>query len=208
MEETIGKSRSCYVWVFLYPFLAVLIVLRFIVAEIPMISAKQPLYTDIRSPLLEVGHRLRINVHWDDKREQTMSLAYPVVVSTLPFKDVSARSLADLAPPSLSWTRNLTIATDDDQTMEDVHHDHELPSYSRLIPTSTTPYSSFTAPAVPVSSTPRPTTPHLTLPSPPSIPNTNNAAIEENIGRAIRSVRSIMTQDTQGVGIALAKMFP
>lgn len=206
MEESIGKFRSSYVGSPLSIFGSANCSPFDLVAEIPMITPKEPLFTDIRSPLLEVGHRLRINIHWDDKKEQTMSLAYPVVVSTLPFKDVSARSLADLAPPSLSWTRSLATATQDDQTMEDVHHD--LPSYSRLIPTSTTPYSSTTTPAVSANPSPQPTLPNPTSLSSPSIPYATTAPIEENIGRAIRSVRSIMTQDTHGVGIALAKMFP
>lgn len=180
-----------------------------LVAEIPTTSPKTPLYTDVRSPLVEVCHRLRVNVHWVDRKEQTMSMAYPIIVSTLPFKDVSARALADLAPPSILWTRGLTVTTDDEHAIEDVRHDSELPSYCRLIPTST-PY----VPSVsPFHSSPPPPAfndinPPTAMPVTTPLPLPNSNPLEEGVTRALRSVRSIMTQEPQGAGVALAKMFP
>ncbi|KAI8583947.1 hypothetical protein K450DRAFT_64391 [Umbelopsis ramanniana AG] len=185
-----------------------------IVAEIQTTSPKTPLFTDVRSPLIEVCHRLRVNIHWVDRKEQTMSLAYPVVVSTLPFKDVSARALADLAPPTILWTRAAVGSDGDEVVIEDVRHDNELPSYGNLIPTSRPSINtSFNTSAIASSDSSNDASPPST---PQSISSANsnlsitpgNNSLEDNVVRAMRSVRSIMTHDSQGVGLALAKLFP
>ncbi|KAH8551887.1 hypothetical protein BGW37DRAFT_492792 [Umbelopsis sp. PMI_123] len=193
-----------------------------IVAEIETMSPKTPLFTDVKSPLIEVCHRLRINIHWVDKKEQTMSLAYPLVVSTLPFKDVSARALADLAPPTILWTHAAIGSEGDEHVIEDVRHDNELPSYGRLIPTSrpsaTSPLNIVALPSsestnYPVTPTTSPTqvNPPTSIPIPSASSNSSTppaSVLEDSLVRAMRSVRYVMTQDAQGVGSTLAKMFP
>jgi hypothetical protein len=142
-----------------------------------------------------------------------MSLAYPVVVSTLPFKDVSARALADLAPPTILWTRAAIGSDGDEHVVEDVRHDDELPSYGNLIPTSRPLINTTINTAAIISpdssnDPSSPPTPHSISSAAFNLSVTPANSFEDGVVRAMRSVRSIMTHDSQGVGLALAKLFP